>query len=163
MHVTGRQSKPIQNRKLCGVRPNICLLAIALVASVYSPAAWPQADPALPALTADQVVQRLMERNQERAAALQHYLGKRSYRLEYHGFPASAEATMDVEVNFDAPATSASPRQHDGIEDDPESRLSPVLESEEQAGDANNRSHTELGPDNYTFSLAGTEGKNYCA
>jgi hypothetical protein len=36
-----------------------------------------------------------------------------------------------------------------------------LLESEEQAGDANNRTRTELGPDNYTFSLAGTEGKDY--
>jgi hypothetical protein len=162
MHVTGRHSKPIQNRKLCGTRPNICLLAIALVAWVYAPAAWPQADPALPALPADQVVQRLMERNQERAAALQHYLGKRSYRLEYHGFPASAEATMDVEVNFDAPATKrftvVSTTGSKMIQNRVFHRL---LESEEQAGDANNRTHTELGPDNYTFSLAGTEGKNY--
>jgi hypothetical protein len=36
-----------------------------------------------------------------------------------------------------------------------------LLESEEQAGDSSNRKHTELGPDNYTFSLAGTEGTNY--
>jgi len=36
-----------------------------------------------------------------------------------------------------------------------------LLESEEQAGDASNRKHTELGPENYTFTLAGTEGTNY--
>jgi hypothetical protein len=137
-------------------------LVIALVVWVYVPAAWPQADPALPALTADQVVQRLMEKNQERAAALQHYLGQRSYRLEYHGFPASAEATMDVEVNFDAPATKrftiVSTTGSKMIQNRVFHRL---LESEEQAGDASNRSHTELGPDNYTFSLAGIEGANY--
>lgn len=163
MHVTGRQSKPIQNRRLrCGIRSNFCLSAIALVVWVYAPAAWPQADPALPALTADQVVQRLMEKNQERAAALQHYLGLRSYRLEYHGFPASTEATMDVEVNFDAPATKrftiVSTTGSKMIQSRVFHRL---MESEEQAGDASNRSHTELGPDNYTFSLAGIEGANY--
>ena len=145
-----------------GIRSHFCLLAIVLVAWVCAPAAWPQADPALPALTADQVVQRLVEKNQERAAALQHYVGKRSYRLEYHGFPASTEATMDVEVNFDAPAS-----KHFTIVSTTGSKLIQsrvfhrLLESEEQAGDASNRKHTELGPDNYTFTLAGIEGTNY--
>ena len=164
MHLTGMQTRPI-NPKLRGrYALDLCLSAIALVVWVYAPAAWPQADPALPVLTADQVVQRLMEKNQERAAALQHYLGKRSYRLEYHGFPASTEATMDVEVNFDAPATKrftiVSTTGSKMIQSRVFHRL---LESEEQAGDANNRTHTELGPDNYTFSLAGTEGTRLCA
>lgn len=163
MHVTGRQSKPIQNHKSRrGMRSHFCLPAIALAVWVCAPAAWSQADPALPALTADQVVQHLVEKNQERAAALQHYVGKRSYRLEYHGFPASTEATMDVEVNFDAPAS-----KHFTIVNATGSKLIQnrvfhrLLESEEQAGDASNRKHTELGPDNYTFTLAGVEGTNY--
>jgi len=163
MHVTGRQGRTIQNRRLCRGRSlHVCLAAFAVVIWVFAAAAWAQSDPALPNLTADQVVQRLMEKNQERAAALQHYLGKRSYRLEYHGFPASAEATMDVEVNFDAPAT-----KHFTVVSTTGSKMiqnrvfHKLLESEEQAGDANNRNRTELGPDNYTFSLAGTEGKNY--
>jgi hypothetical protein len=127
-----------------------------------APAAWPQAEPAVAVLDAEQVVQHLMERNQERAAGLQHYQGKRSYHLEYHGFPASAEATMDVEVNFDAPAS-----KHFTIVSATGSKLIQsrvfhrLLESEEQAGDSSNRKHTELGPDNYNFSLAGTEGTNY--
>jgi hypothetical protein len=163
MHVTGRQSKQTQNRILRrGIRSHFCLAAIALVVGVCAPAAWPQADPALPVLTADQVVQHLVERNQERAAALQHYVGKRSYRLEYHGFPASTEATMDVEVNFDAPAskrfTIVSSTGSKLIQNRVFHRL---LESEEQAGDASNRKHTELGPDNYSFTLAGVEGTNY--
>ena len=121
-----------------------------------------RASRALPALDADQVVQRLMEKNKERAEGLQHYSGKRSYRLEYRGFPTSAEATMEVEVNFDAPAskrfTIVSATGSKLIQNRVFHRL---LESEEQAGDSSNRKHTELGPDNYTFSLAGTEGTNY--
>jgi hypothetical protein len=103
-----------------------------------------------------------MEKNVERATALQHYVGKRSYRLEYHGFPASAEATMEVEVNYDAPAS-----KHFTIVSSTGSKLIQtrvfhrLLESEEQAGDASNRKQTELGSENYTFSLAGTEGANY--
>jgi hypothetical protein len=135
---------------------------MVLMAVACAPAAWPQANPALPELSADQVVQHLMEKNGERAAGLQHYQGKRSYRLEYHGFPASAEATMDVEVNFDAPAS-----KHFTIVSATGSKLIQnrvfhrLLESEAQAGDSSNRKHTELGPDNYNFSLAGTEGTNY--
>jgi hypothetical protein len=135
---------------------------MVLVVLACAPSAWPQVDPALPALNSEQVVQHLIEKNQERAAGLQHYLGKRSYRLEYHGFPVSAEATMDVEVNFDAPAS-----KHFTIVSATGSKLIQnrvfhrLLESEEQAGDSSNRKHTELGPDNYTFSLAGIEGTNY--
>ena len=135
--------------------PMVLLLACA-------PAAWPQGQPALPTLGADQVVQRLMEKNKERADTLQHYIGRRSYRLEYRGFPASADATMEVEVNFDAPATKrftiVNATGSKLIQNRVFHRL---LESEEQAGDSSNRKHTELGPDNYTFSLAGTEGTNY--
>jgi hypothetical protein len=135
--------------------PMVLLLACA-------PAAWPQGQPALPTLGADQVVQRLMEKNKERADTLQHYIGRRSYRLEYRGFPASADATMEVEVNFDAPAskrfTIVNATGSKLIQNRVFHRL---LESEEQAGDSSNRKHTELGPDNYTFSLAGTEGTNY--
>ncbi len=125
-------------------------------------AAWPQTQPALPTLGADQVVQRLMEKNKERADNLQHYTATRNYRLEYRGFPTSTEATMEVEVNFDAPAskrfTVVSATGSKLIQNRVFHRL---LESEEQAGDSSNRKSTELGPENYTFTLAGTEGTNY--
>jgi hypothetical protein len=138
------------------------LIRIVPLVLACTPAAWPQRPAVLPVLGADEVVQRLLEKNNERAQSLQHYLGKRSYRLEYRGFPASTEATMDVEVNFDAPAskrfTIVSATGSKLIQTRVFHRL---LESEQQAGDSSNRAHTELGPDNYTFSLAGTEGTNY--
>jgi hypothetical protein len=137
-------------------------MMLAAVTLVCAPVAWSQAEPALPALTSEQVVQQLMEKNQERAQSLQHYVGKRSYRLEYRGFPTSVEATMEVEVNFDAPATKrftiVSATGSKMIQNRVFHRL---LESEQQAGDSDNRKHTELGPDNYSFTLAGTEGTNY--
>jgi hypothetical protein len=141
-----------------GLSVKFTLSIAAMLLSV--PAAWPQT--ALPSLDADQVVHRLLDKNRERAEGLQHYLGKRSYHLEYRGFPASTEATMDVEVNFDAPAskrfTIVSATGSKLILNRVFRRL---LESEQQAGDAGNRMHTELGPDNYSFSLAGTDGTNY--
>jgi hypothetical protein len=161
---TGSRGRQMQDHKsLSGVpssawRP--LLLASAIL--VCAPAAWSQTQPALPALTSEQVVQHLMEKNQERAQSLQHYVGKRNYRLEYRGFPTAVEATMEVEVNFDAPATKrftiVSATGSKMIQNRVFHRL---LESEQQAGDSDNRKHTELGPDNYTFTLAGTEGTNY--
>jgi hypothetical protein len=143
-----------------GARLPVTLSIVVLL--LCAPAACPQTEAALPALGADQVVQRLLEKNKERAEGLQHYSGKRSYHLEYRGFPTATEATMEVEVNFDAPAT-----KQFTIVSSTGSKLilnrvfHRLLESEEQAGDLSNRKHTELGPDNYTFSLAGTEGTNY--
>jgi hypothetical protein len=161
VQTTGWWDRQVQNHaSLRGTVSSVWVPILVLLAC--APAAWPQGQPALPALGADQIVQRLMEKNKERADGLQHYVGNRSYRLEYHGFPSSAEATMEVEVNFDAPAskrfTVVSATGSKLIQNRVFHRL---LESEEQAGDSSNRKNTELGPDNYTFSLAGTEGTSY--
>jgi len=143
-------------------RSGLCLTVLLLVPLACTPVAYAQAQPAPPKLTADQIVRHLMEMNQERAAALQHYIGKRVYHLEYHGFPAPAEASMEVEVNFDAPSS-----KHFTVVSSSGSKLIQnrvfhrLLESEEQAGDTSNRKSSELGPENYNFSLAGIEGTNY--
>jgi hypothetical protein len=161
MPAAGDHTQQMQGHaSLRGTRAGSWLPMMVLLAC--APAAWPQAQPTMPALDADQVVQRLMEKNKERADSLQHYTAKRIYRLEYRGFPGSADAAMEVDVNFDAPAskrfTIVSTTGSKLIQNRVFHRL---LESEEQAGDQSNRKHTELGPDNYTFSLAGTQGTNY--
>jgi hypothetical protein len=162
---TGSQGRQMQRAKTrFGIRPGCRLPVLLLTATtlVCAPAAWTQGEPAPPALSAEQVVQHLMEKNGERAESLQHYTGTRSYRLEYRGFPASADATMEVEVDFDAPAskrfTIVNSTGSKLIQNRVFRRL---LESEEQASDPSNRTHTQLSPANYTFSLAGTEGTNY--
>lgn len=161
MHILHRRKKQMENQVSGPATVVTSCLAVGLFLTCVS-AAWSQAGTSAPPLSSDQVVQHLIEKNQERAAALQHYIGKRSYHLEYHGFPASAEATMDVQVDYDAPAS-----KHFTIVSASGSKLIQtrvfhrLLESEEQAGDASNRKNTELGPNNYTFSLAGIEGSNY--
>ena len=161
--MTGWQRSVAQSSRLQDtVEWGSWLPKVLLVLLAFVPVAWPQTEPVPAALDSGQIVQRLMERNQERAAALQHYTGKRSYHLEYHGFPSSQEATMDVAVNFDAPAskqfTVVSESGSKLIQNRVFRRL---LESEEQAGDSSNRKHSDLSPENYNFSLAGTEGSNY--
>jgi hypothetical protein len=124
------------------------------------PVAWTQSRPA--PLTADQVVQHLMERNQERAAALQHYVGRRTYRLEYRGFPGTTEASMEVEVNFDAPSskhfTVLSSSGNKAIQNRVFRKL---LEGEEQAGAPGQGRNNELSAQNYAFTLSGCDESSY--
>ena len=154
-----------KRRSLKATRSSALLPGLVWLLSL-APAAWAQGPaapvPVLPALSAAQVVQHLMEKNKERAEGLQHYTGRRSYRLAYRGFPAAADATMEVEVNFDAPGSkkftildASGPKL---IQTRVFHRL---LESEQQAFDSSNRSHTEIGPDNYAFTLGGSDGANY--
>jgi len=42
-------------------------------------------------LSSEQIVQRMMRKNAERAEALRGFRGTRSYHLEYKGFPATAK------------------------------------------------------------------------
>src|SRR5712691_13169128 len=53
-------------------------------------------------LTATEIVQKLVDRNAKRAKALEGYRGRRSYDLDYVGFPANLHATMIVDVKYTA-------------------------------------------------------------
>ncbi|HEY4045717.1 MAG TPA: hypothetical protein VGM27_02530 [Acidobacteriaceae bacterium] len=136
--------------------------AAALMAAAWVAPAHALDEPAPPALNADQVVARLEQKNQERAEALEHYVGHRRYHLEYHGFPGTKEATMEVNANFDAPAS-----KRFTVTSETGSKLilnrvfRRLLESEQEATDANNGKRTALTTANYTFSLAGIDGTNY--
>src|ERR1700719_497033 len=56
-------------------------------------------------LNLSQLLDRLVEKNAERADALQKYQGRRTYSLVYTGFPSSFHAQMVVDMTYDAPAT----------------------------------------------------------
>ncbi len=56
-------------------------------------------------LAATEIVQKLVDRNAKRVKALEGYRGRRSYDLDYVGFPANLHATMIVDVKYTAPAT----------------------------------------------------------
>jgi hypothetical protein len=121
-------------------------------------AAWAQAPSTPPAdnLTSSQIVQRMESRNLERADLLRNYSSKRHYQVEYHGFPASLAASMDVEVTYDAPAS-----KHFTIVSQTGSGLlvdrvlKKLLKSEQDA--AQDQSRTALTTANYNFVLLGDE------
>jgi hypothetical protein len=108
-----------------------------------------------PSLTSDQIVQRMVERNAERAKQLKSYTDERHYTLTYHGIPKSVTAAMVVDATYEAPSTktfrilsSTGPKVLIN------QVLKRLLESEEDA--AKNPDRTALTSANYSFTLLGT-------
>jgi len=119
------------------------------------------ADPALPSLTAGQIVKNLEEKNQERASALREFQGTRVYRMEYQGFPSNRDAEMVVNVMFHAPA-----KKEFAVVSETGSKFiishvfKKLLEGEQEAGSEENRRRTALNTTNYDFALVGTEASS---
>jgi hypothetical protein len=104
-------------------------------------------------LTLPQVVEKLVARNAERAKALEGYKGKRFYELNYVGFPGGLHADMTVEMTYSAPGT----KQFHVVSENG-SRLivnrvlKRLLDTEQEAIEAQNRASVELNSDNYEFT-----------
>jgi hypothetical protein len=109
-------------------------------------------------LSADQVVDNLVRKNQERAQALLHSEATRVYRLVYHGFPGDWEAEMTVRATYDSPSTKefkvVSVSGSKLIQDRVFKRL---LESENEASQPAISAQTQLNRENYDFELMGYE------
>jgi outer membrane lipoprotein-sorting protein len=104
-------------------------------------------------LNLSQILDRLVEKNAERADALQKYQGRRTYSLVYTGFPSSFHAQMVVDMTYDAPATKqfriVSQNGSQWIIDRVLKRL---LEAEQEALSEENRQRVALNSRNYDFS-----------
>jgi hypothetical protein len=110
-------------------------------------------------LTAPQVVNRLVEKNTDRSNALERYQNRRSYRLDYVGFPENLHAEMIVDMSYKAPATKeftiVSESGSKWIINHIFRRL---LESEREALDAGSQGRTALNSENYNFSMLPGQG-----
>ena len=109
-------------------------------------------------LSTEEVVERLVKRNLERARALISYEGTRIYRLEYHGFPGARSAEMVVDVKYRSPVT-----KEFEIRSETGSRLiidkvfHKLLQSEKEALTEEDQAHVALNTENYRFVLIGYE------
>ena len=110
------------------------------------------------ALTSEQVVNKLVQRNLERAQALAAYQGTRIYRLEYRGFPSSRSAEMIVDVKYRSPGTKEFDiRSEKGSQLVIDRVFQKLLQSEKEALTEENQARVALNNDNYHFALAGYE------
>ncbi len=109
-------------------------------------------------LSADQVVDNLVRRNQERAQALLHSEATRVYHLVYQGFPGDRAAEMTVQATYDRPSS-----KEFKVVSQSGSKLvlnrvfKKLLESEKEAAQPAVSARTQLNRDNYNFELVGYE------
>jgi hypothetical protein len=122
------------------------------------PSNTPAIEPRTSLLTAEQVVDKLVQRNLERAKALAAYQGARIYRFEYHGFPSSRTAEMTVAVNYRSPETKEfSIQSETGSRSIIDRVFHKLLQSEKEALTGENQTRIALNNDNYRFALTGYE------
>ena len=109
-------------------------------------------------LSADQVVDNLVRKNQERAQALLHSEGTRVYHLAYRGFPSDRDAEMTVKATYDSPSS-----KEFKIVSESGSKLilnrvfKKLLEGEQEAAQPAISARSQLNRDNYEFALVGYE------
>jgi hypothetical protein len=133
-------------------------LALALLAAVPAVAAdVPSSTALVERMSAEEIVARLQHGNEQRAAALRAYEGRRSYSLNYHGFPSDRESGIEVLAHYVAPESKSfeviSERGSKLIQSKVFAKL---LESEREAACVENQRQTALTAENYTFTLLGS-------
>jgi hypothetical protein len=114
----------------------------------------PAQGPAPARLTLSEVVDRLTERNAERAATLAGYRSQRSYQIDYKGIPSGMHAEMVVELKYSAPSTeefkvisqSGSKLLIDFV-------LKRLLDSERESHEDKNRDGVQITSRNYNFTM----------
>lgn len=137
--------------------PSLLLFLTFLVPSTFADSDKAPQPAASPALSTDQIVQRLIAANERRAERLRSYQGKRIYKLDYHGW-FGGQAEMVVEATYRAP------NQKDfRIVSESGSRvllrqvLAKLLDSEREAQEEKLRKALEITPANYYFSFEKVE------
>ena len=103
--------------------------------------------------TLQQVVDGLVAKNAERAAALQRYQSRRFYRLDYAGFPTSLKAEMVVDMVYEAPATkNFKIVSQSGPKWMIERIFKGLMQAEQEALNSKNRERVALDRRNYEFT-----------
>ena len=153
-HETNRQTMR-HLRGIIHLRPEFALLSLVVLTALWYPASAQPSDTADSApLTAEQVVQNLVQMNIHRSQTLHGFQGTRIYRVEYQGFPGTRSAEMIVAVKYLSPG-----RKEFSIQSATGSKLiidkvfKKLLEAEKEALDAEIQRRSALNGDNYLFTL----------
>ncbi len=141
---------------VCSILLIVLCIGIGQPLIAQQPAASPVERPTV--LSGEEVVNRMAQRNLERARTLATIQGTRGYRLEYRGFPVSRDAEMVVDVNYHFPATvEFTIRSATGSNLLIEKVLKKLLQKEKEALIPENQSRIALNNENYIFTVAGQE------
>src|SRR5215469_15489948 len=130
--------------------PTLVLLAAGIPAAAQQPIASPS-------LSADEVIERVVEMNKRRAKALENYTSIRSYHLECHCL-SHKTADMVVRAEYDAPDKKVFTIVSESGSGTVRSRVfKKLLEAEQESMREENRERSAITPQNYTFQLADFE------
>jgi hypothetical protein len=120
-------------------------------------AGWGRAQ-SLTSPTADEIVARMVVKNAERQAALEHYVSERTYRVEYKGTGGEHFGEIVVHAEYSAPDQKRfTVVSESGSKLLCEKVLRRLVAGEQEATQAANRMQTMLSAENYNVELVGTE------
>ena len=129
------------------------IAAAVTLSAVRASAQVPAAIVAEPQLTLSQVVEKLVQKNAERAKALESYRGKRIYKIDYKGFPSALRGEMIVEMTYTAPAKKDFKiLSESGSKWIVKRVLKRLIDGEKEAQEAATRKSVELNTQNYNFT-----------
>jgi hypothetical protein len=122
--------------------------------------------PAESQLTLSQVVEKLVQKNAERATGLETYRGMRVYQLDYRGLSNAIRAEIIVEMTYNAPGNKEfTILSESGSKWIVKRVLKRLIETEKEAQEAANRTSVELNTQNYEFTSmeqqTNTDGCSY--
>jgi hypothetical protein len=119
-------------------------------------AAASSADGVRPAVA--EIVARMLEKNKERTAALEHYESERTYKVEYNGTGGEHHAELQVRMVYTGPDQKQfTVESESGSKFMCDKVLRKLVEGEQEASARSNRMQTTLGPENYDAALVGEE------
>jgi hypothetical protein len=108
--------------------------------------------------TADEIVARMLVKNAERQAALEHYASERTYRVEYKGTGGEHFGEIVVHAEYSAPDQKRfTVVSESGSKLICEKVLRRLVEGEQEATQKANRMQTMLSAENYDVELEGVE------
>lgn len=130
----------------------------ALVALLTSLCRAREGPAAVSTPSVDLIVQRMMAANARRGRGLRGFTGKRSYRVDYHGFLGGRDAEMQVLASFTAPdKKDFKILSANGSKFLINHVFLKLLDSEKQYLEESTREASELSPRNYEFTYLGPE------
>jgi len=128
-----------------------------LLSMILACAGWLQAQSRTPP-TAEEIVRRMLVKNDERQAALEHYRTDRTYQLEYDGTGGKHHAEMVVRTEYKAPG-----RKYFTVLSESGSKLlcrevlRRLVEKEEQTSEQTDWQRAMFSTDTYKVELVGRE------
>jgi outer membrane lipoprotein-sorting protein len=119
----------------------VCIPAVAQQASVSAP------------LSADEVMRRVVQMNEQRSNALESYTSTRSYHLECHCL-SHKNANMVIRAEYKAPSKKVFTIVSESGSGTVRSRVfKKLLEAEQESMREENQQRSAITPQNYTFQL----------